>query len=157
VNSRSATPLTTGSSQADGHGRHLRAARPGGTAVARSAPEPWSCLAFPCINPYKKWLLGKRSASGRRRKSGSGGQATDLAEAIHRLVLWVGGLSTAGVSGLHRRSAAISRHRALDIKSDRLKRSRQRRRLCALEFAPVVAMLSPQPGSGQQQGWASQT
>ena len=43
-----------------------------------------------------KRLFGKRSASGRRRAPGSGGQATHPAGAVHRLVLWAGGLSTAG-------------------------------------------------------------
>jgi len=32
--------------------------------------------------------LGKRSASGRRHRPGSGGQATNPAGAVHRLVLW---------------------------------------------------------------------
>jgi len=41
-------------------------------------------------------LFGKRSASGSRRRSGSSGQATDPAGAVHRLVLWSGDLSTAG-------------------------------------------------------------
>jgi hypothetical protein len=35
----------------------------------------------------RKRLLGKRCASGRRRNSGSGGQATNPAGAIHGLVL----------------------------------------------------------------------
>ena len=52
-----------------------------------------------CINPYKQGLFGKRSASGRRQRPGSGGQATDPAGAIHRLVLGMGDLSTAGVLG----------------------------------------------------------
>jgi len=37
-----------------------------------------------------------RQAAGQR--PGSGGQATDPAGAVHRLVLWTGGLSTAGGS-----------------------------------------------------------
>jgi hypothetical protein len=56
-------------------------------------------FALDCINTYKGGLFGKRSASGRRQQPGSGGQATDPAGAIHRLALWVGGLSTAGVMG----------------------------------------------------------
>jgi hypothetical protein len=39
-------------------------------------------------------LLGKRSASGEGR--GAVVTGTHLAEAIHRLALWVGGLSTVG-------------------------------------------------------------
>ena len=55
-------------------------------------------VSCPALHQHlQRRLLGKRSASGRRRLSGSGGQATNLAEAIHRLVLWVGDLSTAGV------------------------------------------------------------
>jgi hypothetical protein len=50
-----------------------------------------SCL----WSPFER-LFGKRSASGRRHRSGSGGQATHPAGAVHRLVLWAGGLSTAG-------------------------------------------------------------
>jgi hypothetical protein len=40
-------------------------------------------------------LFGKRSASGRRHLPRSGGQATNPAGAVHGLVLWTGGLSTA--------------------------------------------------------------
>ena len=53
-------------------------------------------FALYCHQHLQSPLLGKRSASSRRRLSGSGGQAAHHAEAIHRLVLWVGGLSTAG-------------------------------------------------------------
>ena len=41
-------------------------------------------------------LFGKRSASGRRRTPGSGGQATHPARGRPQAVLWTGGLSTAG-------------------------------------------------------------
>ena len=71
------------------------------TEVARPEPGHWTRLEL--HQHLQRRLFGKRSASGRRRQSGSGGQATDLAEAIHRLVLWVGGLSTVGaISTLQR-------------------------------------------------------
>ena len=60
------------------------------SASARENPHlPLSCANF-------QGLFGKRSASGRRLLSGSGGQVTDPAGAVHRLVLWTGDLSTAG-------------------------------------------------------------
>ena len=67
--------------------------------VASSAPKCALGLARWAASTTKKWLFGKRSASGRRQRPGSGGQVTEPAGAIHRQVLWVGGLSTAGVVG----------------------------------------------------------
>ena len=54
---------------------------------------------LPCITTYKDGC----SASEARQAVGGGRGAvlrgTHLAEAIHRLALWVGGLSTAGARG----------------------------------------------------------
>ena len=64
-----------------------------------------SCLA--CINTYKDGC----SASEARQAVGGGRGAvvtgTYLAEAIHRLALWVGGLSTAGAICTLRRSTSV--------------------------------------------------
>ena len=65
------------------------------TEAAQADPKAW--VFFELHQHLQGGLFGKRSASGRRRWSGSGGQATNPAGAIHRLALWVGGLSTAGV------------------------------------------------------------
>jgi hypothetical protein len=44
--------------------------------------------------------LGQAKRVRPEARSGSGGQATDPARAVHRHVLWTGGLSTAGASRL---------------------------------------------------------
>jgi hypothetical protein len=78
-----------------------------------SRPGRGDCRSF-WLFPER--LFGKRSASGRRQAPGSGGQATDPAGAVHRLVLWTGGLVHGGrvrhgqfvVSGLTARRCAAS-------------------------------------------------
>ena len=75
----------------------------------RGLPERASVAGWPSAgrrpsrgvgSPSSIGCSGKRSASGRRHRPGSGGQATDHAGAVHRLVLWAGGLPTAGASCL---------------------------------------------------------
>ena len=61
-----------------------------------------SVCSLDCKENLQKRLFGKQSASGRRQIPGSGGQVTDPAGAIHRLVLWVGDLSMAGVTCRYR-------------------------------------------------------
>lgn len=59
-----------------------------GCLPARSTVVVGSCkvLGFGCSAfKFSNRLFGKRSASGRRRTPGSGGQATDPAGAVHRL------------------------------------------------------------------------
>lgn len=90
-------------------GREKRAKRfPGRCEIERSRPRPGeSDPAFKVF--FKKRLFGKRSASGRRRTSGSCGQPTHPVGAVHTFRVWAGGLSTAGVSGQRcRRGPRIS-------------------------------------------------
>ena len=54
-----------------------------------------------CVAPLHQFvvtkrLFGKRSASGRRLQAGERWASREPARAVHKLVLWAGGLSTAG-------------------------------------------------------------
>jgi hypothetical protein len=91
-----APPMATSNSSTCGHPKFLQAGRSnyrcfeGLSLIMRSR-------VFGLRFGFRhEWLFGKRSASGRRHRPGSGGQATNPAGAVHRLVLWAGGLSTAG-------------------------------------------------------------
>jgi hypothetical protein len=96
IRGRTAPPMATSNSSTCGHpnssrqdGQIIGALRCLGRVSRRRALDPRFRLLC-------ERLFGKRSASGRRHRPGSGGQATNPAGAVHRLVLWAGGLSTAG-------------------------------------------------------------
>src|SRR5450830_181952 len=67
---------------------------------------------------FFKWLFGKRSATGRRHFSRSGGQATYPNGAVHRPVLWAGDLSTADASEFKRQPPQLSLILLSDLKSE---------------------------------------
>jgi hypothetical protein len=58
-------------------------------------------LPLNCTKTYKWGCSASAARQARGQLPGNGGQATDPAGAIHRLALWVGGLSTVGVMDEH--------------------------------------------------------
>ena len=63
-------------------------------------------LPLNCTKTYKWGCSASAARQARGQLPGNGGQATDPAGAIHRLALWVGGLSTVGVMDKHPPSVA---------------------------------------------------
>jgi hypothetical protein len=67
--------------------------------VARPEPEPWSCIALD--RHRQKRLLGKRSASGRRRYSGSSGQTTNRGKKAYSVCAKAWALSPVAELAVH--------------------------------------------------------